>query len=103
MPLDELNNSPVSTADWPAIDRSLLGEARPALASFPLDLLPGRWRAWVEAASRPFGAADYLANCLLAGVAGVCGAGTRVAVTPHWHEPLLNGTVGAVSASALPP
>ena len=89
MPLDELANVPSATADWPALDRSLLGEARPAPATFPLHLLPGRWRGWVEAASRSFGSADYLANCLFAGVAGVCGAGTRIAVAPHWREPLL--------------
>src|SRR5258708_1413503 len=89
MPLDELNNSPLSPADWPALDRTLLAVARPAPGSFPLPLLPGRWRTWVEVASRSFGSADYLATCLLAGVAGVCGAGTRVAVAPHWREPLL--------------
>src|ERR1700730_3468218 len=89
MPLDELGNSPSATADWPPIDRSLLGEARSAPPTFPLHLLPGRWRAWVEAASRSFGSADYLAHCLLAAVAGVCGAGTRIEVAPHWHEPLL--------------
>src|SRR5258708_5129131 len=89
MPLDELNNSPSPPSDWPAIDRTLLGEARPAPASFPLDLLPGRWRTWVEAASRSFGSADYLANCLLAAVAGVSGAGIWVRVAPHWPEPLL--------------
>ena len=89
MPLDELNNSHSATPDWPPLDRSLLGEARPAPVSFPLHLLPGRWRAWVEAASRPFGSADYLAHGLLGGVAGVCGAGVRVEVAPHWREPLL--------------
>ncbi len=94
MPLDELNNpdlpaSTDATADWPPIDRSLLGEARPAPVPFPLPLLPGRWRAWVEASSRSFGSADYLAHGLLAGVAGVCGAGVRVQVAPHWHEPLI--------------
>src|SRR5258708_837287 len=73
MPLDELNNSPVPTSDWPAIDRTLLGEARSAAPAFPLPLLHGRWRTWVEASSRSFGSADYLANCLLAAVAGVCG------------------------------
>ena len=89
MPLDELNNPHSSTTDWPPLDRSLLGEARPAPSTFPLHLLPGRWRAWVEAAARPFGSADYLAHGLLAGVAGVCGAGVRVAVAPHWREPLV--------------
>src|SRR5258708_31185315 len=89
MPLDELNNSPSPPYDWPAIDRTLLGEARAAPVSFPLPLLPGRWRTWVEAASRSFGSADYLANCLLAAVAGVSGAGIWVRVAPPWHEPLL--------------
>jgi len=86
MPLDELA---APTADWPALDRSLLGEARPAPATFPLHLLPGRWRGWVEASSRVFGSADYLAHCLLAGLSGVCGAGIRIEVAPHWREPLL--------------
>jgi len=39
--------------------------------------------------SRVFGSADYLAHCLLGGVAGVGGAGMRIAVAAHWHEPLL--------------
>jgi hypothetical protein len=89
MTLDESSNSPGSLADWPPIDRSLFGEARPAPAAFPLHLLPGRWRAWVEMASQALGSADYLANCLLAGVAGVSGAGTRVFVTWYWTEPLV--------------
>ena len=90
MPLDELA-APVGapTVDWPPLDRSLLGEARPAPATFPLPLLPGRWRGWVEASSRVFGSADYLAHCLLAGLSGVCGAGIRIEVAPHWREPLL--------------
>ncbi len=89
MPLDELDNSLPAATDWPPFDRSLLGDARPAPAAFPLHLLPGRWRGWVEASSRVFGSADYLAHCLLGGVAGVCGAGIRIAVTSHWREPLL--------------
>ncbi len=91
MPLDELNNPELTaTADWPPIDRRLLGEARPtALPSFPLHVLPGRFRTWAEAASRPLGGADYLAQCLLGAVAGVCGAGVRVGVASHWSEPLI--------------
>jgi hypothetical protein len=54
-----------------------------------LHLLPGRWRVWIEASSRVFGSADYLAHCLLGGVAAVCGAGTRIEVAAHWREPLL--------------
>lgn len=92
MPLDEAENphTPAAHAtDWPAIDRSLLGEARPAPVAFPLHLLPERWRAWVEASARPFGSPDYLAHALLGGVAAVCGAGTVVQVTPQWREPLV--------------
>src|SRR5471032_1304980 len=89
MPLDELDNSTQPTTDWPSLDRSLLGEARPTPPAFPLHLLPGRWRTWVDASSRLFGSADYLAHCLLGGVAGVGGAGIRIAAASHWHEPLL--------------
>ncbi len=89
MPLDELNNSLQPPVDWLPLDNSLLGEGRPTLPTFPLHLLPGRWRTWVEASSRVFGSADYLAHCLLGGVAGVGGAGIRVAVASHWEEPLL--------------
>lgn len=89
MLLDESNNPPSPITDWPPLDRSLLGEAQPSLPSFPLHLLPGRWRDWLEASSRAFGSADHLAHCLLGGVASVCGAGIRIAVAPHWREPLL--------------
>ena len=89
MPLDELNNSRLPVADWPPLDRTLLGEVRPTLPTFPLHLLPGRWRTWVEASSRLFGSADYLAHCLLGGVASVGGAGIRIEVASHWREPLL--------------
>ena len=89
MPLDELNNPPQPTIDWPSLDPSLLGEARPTPPAFPLHLLPGRWRTWVEGSSQLFGSADYLAHCLLGGVACVGGAGLRIRVTTHWYEPLL--------------
>lgn len=90
MALSELNNLPQLAADWPAFDASLLGDCRhsPA-AAFPVHLLPDHWRAWIEASSRLFGSPDYLAHCLLGGVAGVGGAGIRIEVTTHWREPLL--------------
>jgi hypothetical protein len=87
--LDELNNLPQPATHWPSLDPSLFGEARPTPPAFPLHLLPGRWRRWVEASSRVFGSADYLAHCLLGGVAGVGGAGIRIEVASHWREPLL--------------
>jgi hypothetical protein len=89
MILDELNSPAQPAADWPPLDRTLLGEARPPPPNFPLHLLTSRWRGWVEASSQAFGSADYLAHCLLGGVAAVCGAGIRIEVAAHWHEPLL--------------
>jgi hypothetical protein len=91
MPFDEMDNNPSLPAapEWPPLDRSLLGEGRLAPVAFPLHLLPGAWRTWVEAASQPFGSADLVAHCLLAAVSGVCGAAVRVEVVPHWQEPLL--------------
>jgi hypothetical protein len=89
MPLDESPDLAQSTTDWPPLDRSLLGDTQPPLPAFPLPLLPGRWREWVEASSRVFGSADYLAHCLLGGVASVGGAGIRIGITSHWREPLL--------------
>ena len=89
MPLDELNNLPQPATAWPSLDPSLLGDARSKPPAFPLHVLPGRWRAWIEASSRLFGSPDYLAHCLLGGVAGVGGAGIRIEVASHWREPLL--------------
>jgi hypothetical protein len=89
MPLDELNNLPPAAIDWHPLDRSLLGDARFRPPPFPVRLLPGRWRRWIEAESAVFGSADYLAHCLLGGVACAGGAGIRIAVVSHWREPLL--------------
>ncbi|SJZ59180.1 Protein of unknown function [Enhydrobacter aerosaccus] len=89
MPLSEPDTLPASIADWPPLDRALLGETHPALPTFPLHLFPTPWRAWVEASSRLFGSADYLTHCLLGGVAAVGGAGLRIEVAAHWREPLL--------------
>ena len=55
MSLDELNNLPQPTTDWPSLDHSLLGDSRPTPPAFPLHLLPGRWRTWVEAGWRVSG------------------------------------------------
>ncbi|MBS0541731.1 MAG: hypothetical protein JSR47_23405, partial [Proteobacteria bacterium] len=75
MPLDELDNLSPIAIDWQPLDRSLLGDARFRPPPFPLHLLPGRWCRWVQAASSVFGSPDYLAHCLLGGVACAGGAG----------------------------
>ena len=56
----------------------------------PLDLVPEPWREWIADTASAAGAPqDYVLQTVLAGVAGVCGAGVRVRVTPAWTEPLV--------------
>jgi hypothetical protein len=77
-------------SDWPELDASLLENRRAPVPSFPLDLLPACWRDWVNDTARSVGApADYVAQSLLAAVAGLCGAGVSVCVSPAWSEPLV--------------
>jgi Protein of unknown function (DUF3987) len=77
-------------SDWPEWDASLLENRRAPVPSFPLDLLPACWRDWVNDTACSAGApADYVAQSLLAAVAGLCGAGVSVCVSPAWSEPLV--------------
>lgn len=103
MPLDETVPSP-STDDWPAIDRSLLVEARVAPATLPLDLLPGKWRDWVEATAQSFMPVDYAAQGVFAAMSAVCGAGTMAVVTPSWSEPMVlwQALIGGPSSGKSP-
>ena len=99
-----LASSP-SRGDWPAIDTSLLDDSRPLLPAFPVDVLPSPWRGWAETAGRGAGApVDYVAQALLAAVAGLAGAGVRVSVKPSWSEPLVLwlALVGAASTGKTP-
>jgi hypothetical protein len=78
------------TADWPDTDLSLLEEGRPSLPDFPLDSLPPWWRTWTSEAAHASGApVDYIAQALLAAVAGVCGSGVVARLTDSWDEPLI--------------
>jgi hypothetical protein len=77
-------------SDWPALDASLLENRRASVPSFPLELLPACWRDWVNDMACSVGApVDYVAQSLLAAVAGLCGAGVSVCVSPAWSEPLV--------------
>lgn len=87
MPLDE--NAPLSTDPWPEIDRSLIEGGHTAPVPFPLDLLPGKWRDWVEATAQCFMPVDYAAQGVFAAMSAVCGAGTMAVVTPTWSEPIV--------------
>jgi hypothetical protein len=77
-------------SDWSELDVSLLENRRGPVPLFPLDLLPACWRDWVNDTACSAGApADYVAQSLLAAVAGLCGAGVSVRVSPAWSEPLV--------------
>jgi hypothetical protein len=61
---------------WPAVDPGLLEEGRPRLPAFPLNVFPAQWREWVKDAAQWAGSSeDYIAQALLASVAGLCGQG----------------------------
>jgi hypothetical protein len=91
MPLTEINVTtppPVYSNYWrereaaraaepppPAIDPGLLEDGRPGLPAFPLQVFPRLWREWVSDAAHWAGSPeDYVAQALLAAVAGLCSA-----------------------------
>ena len=77
-------------ADWPEMDVSILEEKRGIVPPFPLDLLAQPWRDWVSDTASSAGApTDYVAQAVLAALAGLCGAGVAVRITPVWSEPLV--------------
>jgi len=95
--------------DWGDVDLSILEEKRAAVPPFPLDLLPQPWRDWTsDTASSTAASVDYVAQTVLAALAGLCGAGVAVRITPAWCEPLVlwQAMVGEPStgkSSALAP
>ena len=98
-------NAAAAVAAWPAIDGDLLDERRAAVPAFPLELLPQPWRAWTSAAARSADApADYVAQAVLATVAGVSGTRVRTCVSEGWVEPLQPwlAVVGASSTGKSP-
>lgn len=79
-----------SVEEWSEPDLSVLGSQRPAVPSVPLDVLPQPWRGWIADTAAASGSpADYVLQSVLAGLAGICGAGMHVRVTPTWSEPLV--------------
>jgi hypothetical protein len=76
--------------EWREPDLSILDNGRDAVPAAPLDLVPAPWRKWIADTASAAGAPqDYVVQTVLAGVAGVCGAGVRVRVTAAWAEPLV--------------
>src|SRR3984893_3810720 len=75
---------------WPEIDAALFDDGRGAAPAFPLALLPLPWRGWVADTAAGAGAPGaYVAQALLAAVAGLSGAGAVVRLAPAWTEPLV--------------
>lgn len=96
---------PLPPVGWPEFDASLLDEARVTVPAFPLQLLPEAWRQWVTDTAQQSGApSDYVAQGLLAAVAGIGGAGVRVKVASGWTEPLVLwlSLVGSPSSGKSP-
>jgi Protein of unknown function (DUF3987) len=90
---------------WPAIDPGLLEEGRPGLPAFPLNVFPHQWREWVSDAAHWAGSSeDYVAQALLASVAGLCGQGVSARITEAWSEPVIlwQALVGGPSSGKTP-
>jgi hypothetical protein len=90
---------------WPAVDPGLLEEGRPKLPAFPLQVFPRQWREWVSDAAQWAGSSeDYVAQALLASVAGLCGQGVSARITEAWSEPVIlwQALVGGPSSGKTP-
>jgi hypothetical protein len=90
---------------WPDIEGALLEEKDSVVPAFPNDALPPPWCAWIADSARSVNVpADYVAQAVLAAVAGVCGAGIWVRVSSVWveHLSLWLAVVGAPSSGKSP-
>src|SRR5882757_10273148 len=99
------NTEPRIVSGWPEIDTALFDDGRGAAPAFPLELLPLPWRGWVADTAAGAGAPSaYVAQALLAAVAGLSGAGAVVRIAPAWTEPLVlwQALVGRPSSGKSP-
>jgi Protein of unknown function (DUF3987) len=93
------------SSGWPEIEGDLLDDRRVYVPAFPLEPLPPPWRDWVSDAARSADApVDYVAQAVLAAVAGVVGSRVVLSIAPGWLEPLLLrlAVVGAASTGKTP-
>ena len=89
---------PRIVSGWPEIDAALFDDGRGAAPAFPLELLPQPWRGWVADTAIGAGAPSaYVAQALLAAVAGLSGAGAVVRLAPAWTR-----AAGAVAGAGRP-
>lgn len=90
---------------WSDIDPAFVEEGGGFAPVLPLELLPPPWPGWIADTARGAGApADYVMQSLLASVAGLCGGGAIVRVTPSWCERLVlwQALVGRRSSGKSP-
>ena len=99
------NTEPRIVSGWPELDAALFDDGRGAAPAFPLELLPQPWRGWVADTAIGAGAPSaYVAQALLAAVAGLSGAGIVVHLAAAWTEPLVlwQALVGRASSGKSP-
>ena len=93
------------SSGWSAVEGDLLDDRQVCVPAFPLELLPPLWRDWVNDAARSADApVDYVAQAVLAAVAGVGGPRVFLSIAPGWSAPLLLrlAVVGAASTGKTP-
>ena len=93
------------SSGWSEIEGDLLDDRRVCVPAFPLELLPPPWRDWASDAARCADApVDYVAQAVLAAIAGVCGPRVILSIAQGWSEPLLLrlAVVGAASTGKTP-
>jgi hypothetical protein len=104
---DGINDAPEFTDydTWPAPDRHLVSDDRPAAPLLETDALPAGWGGWVmdEAAARGC-PGDYLASSLITATSGLIGNARHVRATATWTEPphLWMANIGAPSTGKTP-
>ncbi len=102
---DEQTTNAVCIPPWPDIERALIDERSRGVPDFPFNTLPLPWQTWIKDTARSVNVpADYVAQAVLAAVAGVCGAGVWVCVSDVWTDPLWLwlAVVGAPSSGKSP-
>lgn len=97
----------VEPSGWPdGLDLHWLYGERGNVPRLPTEtVFPPLTAAWIEHAAESVGAPpDYVAQGLLASIAGICGAGVLTEATAQWREPLVLwlAAIGAPSAGKTP-
>jgi hypothetical protein len=91
--------------DWHDPDFSLLDDRRGDLPEFPLDVLPDKWRAWVELAAHGAGVTPaHVAVPLIAIASSQIGTARRVQASRSWSESMTiwAAVVGASGTGKTP-